>query len=790
MDGASLRAAREALVVGVLEGRLPPSGLPPRYSRAADEYLTRLFAAAVTDPTERSGLALVAVGGYGRAELAPGSDLDVLLLHDRRRDVKAVADRIWYCVWDGGARLDHSVRTAKEAVAVARRDLRALLGLLDARAVCGDVALVTALSAQVRDLWRARRRRLVPELLGAMRERHERFGELPFLLEPNLKESAGGLRDLEVIRLVSRAFPSIAASVHTDALDRARELLLASRVALHGRTANPADRLVLQEQDGVATLLGFPDADAFAAALAAAGREVMWASGDAARRAESCLAGPAARARSRDRELDRGVLLRDGEVTLPAAAELAEDPDVVLRVAAAAARHEVPIAVAALTRMAAERPQLASPWPAPMGETFVSLLEYGAPATPVLEALDRAGLLEWLLPEWELVRHRPQSNAYHRFTVDRHLLEAAAQAALLLRRVERPDLLLLGALLHDIGKGQPGDHSETGRRVAAAVARRVGLGARDVAVVERLVKRHLLLADTATRRDVEDPETIEVVAEAVGDRLTLDLLEQLTTADSLATGPAAWSPWKASLVAALAANVRALFDGCVEQRSPAEPLDEGVLALVRAGDLAVRVGGPGVFGARAVTETVTVVAPDRPGLFALAAGTLAVHGLAIRSATALAVAPMAVEVFEVEQDPGRPVDVGRLEEDLRQALEGRFEIEGRLRALDEAYSRYRRPAAAKSPAVVVILDEGASASAAVVEVRAPDSHGLLHRLAWCLAAAGLDVVSARIATLGHEVVDSFYLREQHDGSPPRRERLEALRPGLEAAARLVGNPTP
>ena len=775
-----LRSARDTLSAEVLSGELAPLELPPRFAKTADDYLAGLLDQATS--SKPAGYALVAVGGYGRAELCPGSDLDVVLLHDKRRNFAQVANAIWYQVWDTGVRLDHSVRTPKEMLSVAGEDLRALLGLLDGRVISGDRAFAEGVLSKIAELWRAHHRKWLPELARATRERHRSFGELPYLLEPDLKESAGGLRDLEVKSLTARALPALADVIHPPSLDGAHDLLLGSRVALQARTGNQSDRLRLQEQDEVAAVLGYADADAFAAVLAEASREVMWASADGWRRIESVLRGPPGRSAGRETEVGRQILLRDGEIALGPDADPATDPALVLRAAAAAARHEVPMAVSCLDRLERERPELTVPWPDGMRDALVSLLEYGHAATPVIETLDRRRLFEWLLPEWSVVRHRPQRNAYHRFTVDRHLLEAVAEAASLLRNVERPDLLLIGALLHDIGKGRPGDHSEVGRELATGIARRMGYQSRDVAVIERLVKRHLLLADTATRRDLDDPETIELVAEAVGDRLTLELLAALTEADSIATGPAAWGGWKASLVYALVENVRALFEGRPADSSATRQVSPQIIALVAIGELAVHVD----------ESTVAVVAPDRPGLFALVAGTLAMHRLDIRRASALGLAAdmaeherpaMAVEVFEVDRDPERPIDETRLLADLERALSGDLPIEAHLRTVEEAYARYRRPTTARGPEVVVLVDESASSGAAVVEVRAPDSSGLLHRLAWTLAEAGLDVVSARIATLGHEVVDSFYVREQQTGERLTAERLDQLRPALFNAAR-------
>src|SRR5204862_7834191 len=194
----------------------------------------------------------------------------------------------------------------------------------------------------------------------------------------------------------------------------------------------------------------------------------------------------------------------------------------------------------ALDRRAAGAPSPGDPWPDGCRSALVGLLGYGHGALPVLETLDQRGLLVRLLPEWESVRSRPQRNAYHRFTVDRHLWEAAMNAAAFTRRVARPDLLLLGALLHDIGKGGRGrGASEAGIELVQVIGARMGLPPTDVDLLAKVVEHHLLLPDTATRRDLDDPRTITVVADAVGDVTTLELLAAVTEADSLATGPSA-----------------------------------------------------------------------------------------------------------------------------------------------------------------------------------------------------------------------------------------------------------
>jgi [protein-PII] uridylyltransferase len=762
---------KERLASAVLAGALEPAELPATYAAEADAWLAGVFERAAGQRAD--GFALVAVGGYGRGELCPGSDLDVMLLHQPRRNVREIADRIWYAVWDGGIRLDHSVRTPKEALSVAREDQRALLGMIDGRLVAGDADLADGLLAGVAAWWRTHARDLLPPLEALGRERRERFGEVAFLLEPDLKQAAGGLRDLEALSLASRGVPVLAPVLSPELLTGHRRLLLGTRVALHALTGGSGDRLLLQEQDGIAPLVGYADADELMTAVAGAGREVMWASTDGWRRLASFFAGPLGRAGGRDIAVGSGIVLRDGEVAIgPDAGELA-DGSVLVHAAVAAAAYGVPIATATLDRLSSCAIVPPAVWGSELRQSFLSLLEYGAAATIVLETLDQRRLLEQLLPEWLAVRHRPQRNAYHRFTVDRHLLETASEAARLIRSVRRPDLLLVGSLLHDIGKGKGGDHSETGATIAVTVARRMGFEERDVIAIERLVRHHLLLADVATRRDLDDPATISAVATHVADRETLEVLAALTEADSIATGATAWSSWKADLVAELVARVDAQLAGLPALGSAASHLrSERLVTLAKGGVLDVAIDG----------GMVAVVAPDRPGLLALVAGTLALHALDIRSALATDDgACMAIEVFEVDKAAASELDGARLRDDLERALSGELLLGARLADLEKAYASGARPAAAETAEVRVLVDESAS-FATVIEVRAPDSRGLLYRLTSVLAECGLDVISARMSTMGHEVVDAFYVRQSADGARPSSERLGELTSRLVAGA--------
>lgn len=741
-DPAKLMAARETLL-----GRPELVGAPLR--KALTELYDRWLAGLLP---RLPGLALVAVGGLGRREPAPYSDLDLLLVHDGSNPgLAAIADAIWYPIWDARMGLDHSVRTVEQAQQVAKDDLKAALGLLYARHVAGDAALTASLRSAVLQSWRVDAHRRVPELLAATQERWRGHGEAAFLLEPQLKESRGGLRDVHAVQALAAAQ---LADWPSGALGAAYGVLLDVRGELHRRAGRALDRLVLQEQRGIAETLGyaptgFADADAvLLRAVSEAARTIAYAVDTAFRRVEADLAARRTRWRGRRRGGDRrplaeGVVEQGGELVLARDADPAGDPVLPLRAAAAAARSGLPLAPYTLTRLATEAAPMPDPWPAEARESLVGVLSCGTAAIGVLEALDQAGLLARLLPEWERVRFLPQHNAVHRFTVDRHLMETAANAAALAREVSRPDLLVLGAFLHDIGKGSPGDHSVVGAELARGMATRLGFPADDVELIAGMVRHHLLLPDTATRRDLDDPATAAVVLDALGDSTTLlDLLRCLAEADARATGAGVWSQWKAGLIQTLVDRARLRMHGAPPPAP--QPLGADLAELAAAGTLAVRVDG----------EEVVVVAPAQPELVSRTAGVLALHLLSVRAADLSTVGSMLVGRYAVTPRFGRPPEAALLREDLRRVFAGAVPLAERVAAKEEAYAR---PSGASAPPPAVLWCEGAGTGATVLELRATDGVGLLFRVAAALEASGVSIRSARVGTLGTAVVDAFYL---------------------------------
>lgn len=704
-----------------------------------DGWLGTLFEETCPDS---GGIALVAVGSYGRYELCPFSDLDLLLLHAGHAGIAGIADRLWYPIWDANRGLDHSVRSVGESLAVAAKDMKAALGLLDARLVAGDAELYRQLADRSRRLWEDRAGALLPELHRSLLERHDRWGEVAFLLEPELKEGRGGLRDVNVLRAAVVARPGLGPL--PDEVVEARHVLLAIRAGLHQRARRPLDCLLLQEQDGVAEDLGFADADDLMAAVAGAARAVSRHSDSLWRRATLLPAARNPRRRRPPRQLLPGAVYFDGEVALTPSGRSGLDAALALRVASAAAELHAPLAPETLADLSSVAPP-SGVWPVETRDALVSLLGWGHGAIPVIESLDQVGLFVKLLPEWAHVRNRPQRNAYHRYTVDRHLLETAAQAAALCRDVNRPDLLLLAALFHDIGKGVPGrDHSEAGEELTSAITSRMGFPESDRGVVMTLVHHHLLLSQTATRRDIDDPATVATMADAVHNVSILELLAALSRADGLATGPLAWTAWKASLVAALVVRVRRQLEGRATVEASGFPGIEDRQLMAR-GATVVRPG-----------PVTTVVAPDQAGLLARIAGALAALGLEVRTARAATVDGMAIEEFEVAPALGDWPRSDLIETQIRAAIAGTLEV-GALLARRRGTYRPRRRAAHVAPPRVV-FDRSGLSGIEVVEVRCVDRAGILGDLARALNDLGLDVAQARASTLGHEVVDAFYIR--------------------------------
>lgn len=706
-----------------------------------------------------SGVALVAVGGFGRGDMAPFSDLDVVLVseegvaEDRGEWWAEFAGRVWYPLWDSGVRLDHSVRSLPQMLTAAQDDIRVASGLLDVRHVAGDHSVALRLRTTILAQWRRQARDRLPELREIVSNRHRLVGELAHLSMPDLKESEGGLRDATVLKSLTATW---LVDVSAADLERCRMQLLDVRDVLHEAAGRATDRIAPEHWGPLADGLGLPDERAAQRHVRELGRRMTHLSRLAWRRTDDALRRTPA-AKPRRPELQRlapGVALSQGEVVLDKGARPADDPVLLLRAAAAAATRDVVLAPPTAARLVRECPPLPEPWPDEARQQMVRLLAAGPGLLGVWETLEETGALERILPEWDRIRLLPHASAIHRFTVDRHVVETCVEAASLIREVSRPDVLVVAALLHDIGKGGLTEHSVAGAPIAREIAARMGFPAEEVELIGQLVRWHLLLAELATTRDPDDPATLDALTEHVGTPEALALLTALTEADAKAASAKAWSSWRAGLVLDLARRARASLErGTVPPPFRVEEIEIPEAAL--SGGMAITVD-PAGDGAR-----VTTVAPDRVGLLADVAAMFALRRIVVRAARIWSQGEYAVSVWDVADD-------------FHDARALRDQIEAiTARRVDPATRLAPRALLDGELAPTVVVRPEASDHATVIEVRAADRVGVVYLVSSALAALEITVRSAHISTLGPQAVDVFYVQEASAGALSETRAAEA-----------------
>lgn len=739
---------------------------------AADALCVQAFE-SVSAPTV--GVALVAVGGFGRRELAPFSDLDVILVIDDDVEVGDWAGALWYPLWDSGTKLDHSVRSFADVVETATADLRVMLGLLDARHLAGDPNLTLRLRTTILTQWRRDARSRLLELKTLGEGRASLLGELAHSSVPDLKESVGGLRDATVLNALVASW--LVDVPHVE-VERSRTALLDVRDALHDVAGRGTDRVAPEFWPEIAARLGFADGTDAQRRTRAHARRLRHLSRLTWSRAEATVRKPSLNRRPQLETIAPGIALSHGEVVLDKATRPTNDGLLLLSAAAHAAERGLTLSPATAARLVRECPPLPTPWPRAARELVVRLLAAGRGLEAVWETLDETGAVASILPEWEQIRLLPHASVVHRFTVDRHVIETCIEASGLIRRVARPDLLMMAALLHDIGKGGTVPHSVAGAPLAHTVALRMGFSNPDAQTISTLVRWHLLLPETATTRDPDDPATATQVTTRIGDLATLDLLMALTEADARATSDTAWSTWRAGLIRSLFRRCASLLDAEVAPETgahqavalPNGALLNGVPPNGVLPDGVLRTGSPEVIvepladGAR-----VSVIAPDRIGLLADAAAMLAVQRASVRAARVWTEGGYAFSQWEVADSH---LDPALLKQRLEAIVAGRLDAPTRL-----------TPSTAPKLEPSVEVQLGASKQATVVEIRAEDRPGLIYAVCRAVATFGLSIRSAHVTTIGPQAVDVFYVQDtqgQALNGPQTQAMLEAIREGLRA----------
>jgi [protein-PII] uridylyltransferase len=747
-------------------------------SNESDRFLSQLFnTAEKADGRKNLGkeIALAAVGGYGRGELSPGSDLDILFLHSGKasaENLKAFVNDVLYPLWDKKS-VDHSVRTRSETRDAASSDLRVATGLLDIRLIAGNPDLVAAVQLDALDFWRKNAKENLANLHKSLQERHVRAGELAYLLEPDLKEARGGLRDIQALRAISL---SAAIAVPLEKISWAEGTLNNVRESLHIASGRGKDRLLFQEQDKVAKLLNYPDADAMMSDVARAARTVDYLLNYTWHALEHKEKDGLGRILKRPRitTVAKNVSASNREIVIDPFTSLNDDPVCGLRAAATAAQLGLPLSLDTCTELSENlksgQGKLPTPWPREARELLISLIGAGEAMVGIFESLDQEEIIfEWI-PEWMSVRSLPQRNALHRHTVDRHMVETAVHAAKLTRKVQRPDLLLFAALFHDIGKGAQEDHSVRGVRLIEPIAQRVGFDAKEIEILKNLVLHHLLLSSTATRRDLDDPATIQSIVSLIPDVNTLELLHALSIADGEATGSAGWSDWKATLVNDLVQRVKRAMAGAEFAQQPEISAEQ--MAQAEKGELRV------TLEEHSSGYAVEVISPDKPGLLSIVAGVFNISRLDVKSARTKTLGNSAVMYWIVTPEPHAPeTSATKLHDLIAEALLDSKDVEEKLIARAAAYASIPS-IPVPDPEVEIFTD--AATDATVIEVRSHDRPGLLFRIGAAITQSRIDIRSAIVTTLGAEAIDTLYVTEL-TGGPLSPERATEVASHLKQA---------
>jgi [protein-PII] uridylyltransferase len=841
---STLRARQEALAASWREG-LSGQEILRRSAALIDDFIVQQFEASPAVQNARGSIAVIALGGYGRSEFYPYSDIDLLLLHDwwSKKSMQAVAESLLYPLWDQGFEVGHSVRGVKDAVQFALEDFHFQVSLLDARLIAGSSALFEELRDRyVHKVLNGRRHDFVRTMEAFKQERWRKYGSHTYLLEPHIKEGKGGLRDIQAMCWVAKGvfglqdLDAIQSSAMLEAANRkafedAWSMLLKIRNQLHLRCGRKNDHLIFEFQQETAQAFGYRDTEGML------GVEHFMRDVYSHLQAVSVVtdlffehvhevlgltSGPAT-----EQLLERSIVLRGGTVRLTSVEDLTTRPLLLMRLFLQAGRAGAPLhhrtrqMVASHLFLVDDRFRSSKR----VGRAFLELLTGVEPIFPVLESMLATGLLTRYIPEFAGVESLAQHDLYHLYTVDRHQLQTVAELSVL--RQENPELfaevgnlevLYLAALLHDIGKGKQSDHSVLGAAMIAGIGARLHLADEDRAALEFLVRHHLYLPENALRRDFSDREFIRQAAEMIGDAERLTMLYLLTIADSKATGPSAWSDWKASLLSDLYLSIKACLGANCHLDTPNREEEAQGVSWLRE-QIAANLNGQPTridihslpadyllsFSLEAVLRHLRVhmeqavrlkqqvllfpepggrswplliMGPDKVGLLAKFCGVLALHHLTVLSAQiftwpdgtvvdTLEVVPAIARRFE-------EMDWSAVERDLNLAINYRLDVGYQLheRSQPRQYSGSRQVQQLERK---VIIDNQTSQHYTLIDVYGDDSRGALYQLTQTLADFGLSIHRAHIATEVEQLIDVFYVRTQAGGKLTDPAAVEKVR---------------
>lgn len=833
-----LRAKREALETLWQQG-LSGEALLRGHSKLVDEFIQECFLQTDVAGAEES-VALVALGGYGRQELFPYSDIDLMILFrpEIGKDVHRIADAVLYPLWDTGLEVGHGVRSVEEAVALATDDFFFRVAMLDTRLLAGSQLLYFELLSAYREKYVEGQRKEFVETMERFRmERQEKFGNHSYLLEPHIKEGKGGLRDVQAMLWTAKVVyglegingivsAGILMEEEQEKFVRSWNMLVKIRNRLHYISRRKNDQLYFEQQEEIAEAFAYKDRDGalgvelFMQEMYGHMQNIAVVTNLFFSHVSEVLGLFSSEERLADKVVEKGIELRGNTIHLVAsAAQLQKKPHLLLRLFLAAARYGVPVHhrsqknVTMNLGLVSDKVRRSSR----ASNAFLTLLEKGNDVASVLGAMLETGLLATYLPEFERIVSLAQHDIYHIFTVDRHTLQAVAE----LRRVVEEEkvayemvkasrVLFLAILLHDIGKGTGGDHSQVGGDIAYGVGERLGLSQEECDDLRFVVLYHLYLPENALRRDLNDSVFIKRCAEEIGTATRLGMLYLVSIADSRATGPSAWSEWKGALLQEMFLKIKPYLELSKFDQSQAglveSQVEQGVVwlrqqvveILAKEKDLRFSVEDLSAdyllsFNPDAVAQHVVIhrdnynllrqkalvfakekeelwslliMSTDQPGLLAKICGVMALNNLTVLNAQIFTWQDgTVVDVLEVRSTDGLVFgekDWTELNRELDLAINHRLGLSHRLyQKLAAVYGRKKELVSKRQPQVVI--DNDTSERYSVVEVYGNDRQGQLYRITQTLADFGVNIYKAFIATEVEQLIDVFYVLDK-DGN--------------------------
>jgi [protein-PII] uridylyltransferase len=832
------------------------------YSTMMDHLIRYLFTAVKEDfirryPSDHPRCTVIAQGGYGRGELNPCSDIDLLFLYSWKISpyVEAVTEKLLYTLWDAGLQVGHAIRSVAESTRLAGIDMKVRTALLDARYLCGDYSLYGEFEKAIESrLVKKRVGVFIQEKLAESRARHENYGGSVYLLEPEVKEGEGGLRDVHTARWIARVklnakdldalvVNCVVGSADIAELKAAQDFLLRVRNELHFSTGKHQDQLTFEEQEKVSRALGYQGEGSLKAVEVFMRAYYLHAS--QINRLTTLIIHRLTESGRRlfggkysfGRTLRDGVRIAQGQIMITKPAILTSEPGNLIRIFADKQKngcqlaHETRELLREHLDLVDERFRRSAAANLP----FFEILKWREGVYETLSEMHRCGVLGAFIPEFGRLLCMVLHDAYHIYTVDHHSLllvheierlkageykDALPLLTQLARETEKIELLYLGLMFHDIGKGFGGGHSEIGAGRVRQIARRMRLNVDDAALVEFLVRHHLWMTHTAFRRDLEDPKTIVDFAETMGSVNNLKMLYLLTFADVKAVRPDVWNPWKASLLGELYVKALSVLEEMEKGEFQREDLraalrrihgrvrrelskDYPVAAVQRFLEtmperyflstseneipthfaLMEKFSGRGEVSAvehfpERDCSTVVICTYDRPGLFASITGVMAALNLDILNARIFTASDGRIlDVFRVSHG-GRSETVmaeqkwNKFRSTLEGVLDGKLDV-AELVAKSQPSSLLQKRVPKVS--TVIEIDNRASDHFTIVEVFTEDRLGVLFTITYGLHRLGLSIHVAKISTNVDQVADVFYVTDEAGSKILDSVRLDEIR---------------